>query len=133
MKIYEGIVLLVFLSMLFTGIGLISHRSNDSSYVIYSGDITFDTVGEYVSFKEYLIASDVIIRDIEVLESGTLAWARYNVKVPRNLEFPFAYDYMDIPKTSKNAGGVVATIGLAGIVSTIVWIFSRDEKLVGNT
>ena len=129
MKIGKVLVFLAFLGILITGLVLLIDYGSDSTYVVYSGDITFDTEWEYTSFKEYLMVSEVVIKDIEYFESNPLVWIRYSVEVPRHWKFPFAYDYMAASTSSVSKCRVaVIAIGLIGLLGSAAWIINEDEN-----
>jgi len=120
-------VFLVCLGIFLTCVGLIIDFSRSSTYVIYSGDVTFNTVWEYTAFKDYLIDSDVVIEDIQILASEPPIWVRYRVEVPRLWEFPFTYDLMEVSITGSLIGYVIfAFIGSAGILLALIWVPSED-------
>ena len=129
MRVFKALSLLVFLGLTITGIHLTIAYSSNSPYVIYSGDVTFDTTKEYITFKEYLMRSDIIIKEIQILASDPPIWIRYSVEVPRHWKFPFAYDYMGVLTFGIGvAFNLIVASGLVGTVITAGWILCGDDN-----
>jgi len=129
MRILKVLSLLVCLGIFITGMDLLEDYQSSSTYVVYSGDVTFNTVEEYTVFKEYLLVPDVTIKHIQILKLEPPVLVKYRVEFLRAKEFPFTYDSI-VASTSgiEVVYGVIVAIGFVGSSLMAGWIFSKDEN-----
>lgn len=123
----KGIVFLLCLGLLISGIVLVVDFGENSPKVWYGGDVTFDLEKDYECFKGYLMQPEVEIEEIQILASEPPIWVKYQVQIPRELPFPYSYDSKGCVTGTRGTGycAMVAFGFLASLFSGFL-LFTKE-------
>ena len=119
MKKVNLVILVVSILALVLGIGFIIHSCKTSPEVEYSGQVVFNTEKDYSTFKVYLAQPEVTINDIQVLASEPPILVKYDITIPRSMEFLYTYRSV---KSIRNDVKVVVPAVLIGLSGAGIFI-----------
>lgn len=108
------------LLMIVGGILVLVEEANHSDMVTYTGSTVFDNEDSYQDFKEYCLSPGVEIISASAMSSKPPIYTQYELKMLRDAEFGYEYDY-----TTPNTADVPMAGGCALIAGGFLLGFIR--------